>query len=105
MYNKLVRDRIPEIISNDGKKFEYRVMNEHEFKKKLIEKFEEERIELINSNNSEEIKEELADILELVYAYSKFFKIDFKEIEDIRNSKLVKRGGYDNKILLKYVDD
>ena len=95
-YDKLIRDKIPEIIAADGKEYEIEVMNEEEYKKYLQDKLVEEVEEYIES---EEI-EELADVLEVVRAIADLDDVDFDEIEKIRKEKKDERGGFEDRLKL-----
>lgn len=66
-YNKLVRDRIPEIIEDSGKTCEVEVIDDKTYLEMLDEKLTEELNEYCESHNIEE----LADLLEVVYATAK----------------------------------
>lgn len=103
IFNKLVRDRIPEIISKTGAKVEIKILDSEEYIKYLGEKLLEECKEVLESKNEKEITEELADVLEVIYAISDVFKIDIAEIENVRISKKETRGGFSSKIFLKSV--
>ena len=63
-YNKLVRDRIPEIIAAQGEKPIFRVMDDLEYTIGLEKKLEEEFAEYLESKEIEE----LADVFEVLYA-------------------------------------
>ena len=65
VYNKLVRDKIPEIISNKGETPVTRVLKDDEYKKSLEEKLFEEYKEVIEGEGDDRL-EELADLLEVV---------------------------------------
>lgn len=105
VYNKLVRDRIPEIIENSGKKFTTKILDEKQYvielKKKLIEEMEEYQ----NAESNEEATEELADVLELMHALAKVHGSSIEEVEKIREEKAEKRGGFEEKIFLIEVED
>ena len=66
-YNKLVRDRIPEIIEDSGKTCEVEVLTDKTYLEMLDKKLTEELNEYYESHNAEE----LADLLEVVYATAK----------------------------------
>jgi predicted house-cleaning noncanonical NTP pyrophosphatase (MazG superfamily) len=101
VYNKLVRDRIPEIIDNDGKSSKVREINGDELKRALVEKLSEEGREYLECMDSEE----LADILEVLYALIESNGSTLEEIEAIRQSKKDKRGGFSKGIFLESVLD
>ena len=84
---KLIRDKIIEIIENEWRKVNYYICDEKEYKKRLFDKLFEEVKEVINSNNKNELKEEFADLLEVFYSVLKNENINFEEIEKIRKEK------------------
>lgn len=94
-YNKLVRDRIPEILDGKGVSYEKRVADDAEYKSELIKKLGEEVEEFM----AEGSPEELADVLEVTESLLKL--ADYKETEKIKLEKKEKRGGFDKKIILK----
>ena len=71
----------------------------HEYEEKLKAKLQEEVDEFIKDSN----EEELADILEVIYALCDFYKIDKNKLEETRIKKRKKRGGFKNKIILQEV--
>lgn len=96
-YNKLIRDNIPEIIENNWGKAITHIADDQEYKQKLEDKFYEEGKELFSWTN---VAEELADILEVVYAIGDFHWISKEEIDNTRLEKLQKRWGFTNRIIL-----
>ncbi|QBP42691.1 nucleoside triphosphate pyrophosphohydrolase [Paenisporosarcina antarctica] len=105
IYNKLVRDRIPEIIVATNKKYSMKVLepaeHEVEIKRKLIEELKEYQ----EATSNEEAIEELADLLELIYAVLPLHGTTIEELEEVRVKKLEKRGGFDNGYYLIEVED
>ena len=99
VYNKLVRDLIPEIIEKAGKRSVYTVLNEHECLKMLENKLDEETAEYHASKNVEE----LADILEVIYALAESSGCSADELERIRAQKAQERGGFRKRLFLKKV--
>ena len=95
-HNKLVRDKIPEIIKNNREIPITHIASEDEYWQKLKEKLQEEVNEFTKEGNDEEI----ADILEVIYAICDYKKIDKKELELLRKKKVEERGGFKNKIIL-----
>ena len=95
-YNKLVRDRIPEIIKKNGDKAVTHTAGDEEYRNKLKEKLREEVDEFIKDGN----EEELADILEVIYALGELNNADKDKLESLRRSKAEKRGGFKKKIIL-----
>ncbi|MCL5090947.1 MAG: nucleoside triphosphate pyrophosphohydrolase [Patescibacteria group bacterium] len=98
-HRKLIRDRIPELITTSGDEFETRVMDETEFEKELKKKLVEEARELLEAPEDELINE-LADVLELTKAIASHHKIDFGDVENYQAEKRKKRGGFSKKLFL-----
>ena len=95
-YNKLVRDKIPEIIKSRGQDLVTHIANNDEYWQKLKEKLKEEVEEFLKDSN----EEELADLLEIIYTIRDFKNIDRERLEDIRKEKAGERGSFKNKIIL-----
>lgn len=98
-YNKLVRDKIPEIIEHSGKRCDISILNDSTYLTMLDEKLNEELAEYQESKSLEE----LADLLEVMMAVAKARGASFDEVEAIRKEKAAKRGGFNQKILLEAV--
>jgi len=94
-YNKLVRDRIPEILNKKGILYEQRVANQGEYKVELIKKLQEEIDEFTENPTSEE----LADIKEVVLALETL--AEYKETEEVRSKKKEEMGGFERRLILK----
>ncbi len=106
IHNKLIRDKIPEIIKKDGRKYKIRTLNDEEYKKELLRKIVEESQEVLKTNgDKEELIKEIGDVLEVIDYLINIFKINRKEIEEIRLERKKSRGGFDKKIFLEYVED
>ncbi len=104
-YNKLVRDRIPHIINDSGKKPITKILNQEEYITELRKKSEEELQEYLSAKTNEESLEELADLLEIIYALAKVHDSSIEEVENIRIEKAAKRGGFSDKVYLIEVCD
>lgn len=98
-YNKLVRDRIPDIIRNNGSKCTIEILDNEEYIEMLDIKLYEE-LEEYQANKS---IEELADLLEVIYAVTAARGSSISELEEIRKKKRDERGGFEDKIFLKEV--
>ena len=98
-YNKLVRDRIPEIIEASGNECKTDVLSDEEYIKMLDAKLDEELAEYHKDQNIEE----LADLLEVIRAAAIARGYTLEELEAVRAKKAEKRGGFSKKILLKTV--
>lgn len=100
IFNKLVRDKIPEIIESNGERAFTRFLNDEEYLAALIEKISEEQKELFDADSPAKKLEELADLQEIINAIAaQIGSID--ELENIRAEKERKRGGFSNKIFLE----
>ncbi|MBD3191920.1 MAG: phosphoribosyl-ATP pyrophosphohydrolase [Candidatus Heimdallarchaeota archaeon] len=99
-YDKLVRDKIPEIIRNDGGEPRiYFIEDEQEFEDRLIQKLAEELKEFRSSKSLEE----LADMLEVIIALLNLQGKSFSDLEHIRRQKRQKNGSFTKGIVLKSV--
>lgn len=98
-YNKLVRDRIPEIIEASGKTCVTEVLSDEEYLKMLDAKLDEELAEYRKDQNIEE----LADLLEVIQACAVAHGYSIEQLEQVRSEKAAKRGSFKMKILLKEV--
>ena len=97
IYNKLVRDKITDIIEADGRIAKYRILDENEYRQELNKKLQEEVKEYLEDNNVEE----LADIVEVIYGILNSMNVSIKEFEKIRINKQEKRGAFEKKIYLE----
>lgn len=100
-YNKLVRDKIPEEINNmEGRKASYKILNDNEYIQELDKKLFEEAHEFIEEHSVEE----LADLMEVIYAIMKIENISFNEVEIAREQKNKKKGSFKDKVYLINVE-
>jgi predicted house-cleaning noncanonical NTP pyrophosphatase (MazG superfamily) len=97
-YDKLVRDRIPEIIESSGKRCKVQIASEEEYAAKLKEKLLEEANEFFENPSIEE----LADVQEVVTAIVKLKNWD---VWDARLDKNIERGTFNNRYILKEVSE
>lgn len=98
-YNKLIRDKIPEIIKQDRSVPITHIANDQEYWSKLKEKLKEEVDEFLRNST----EEELADVLEVINAICDFKKIDRQKLELLRKNKAKERGGFKKRIILEEV--
>ena len=98
-YSKLVRDRIPEIIKASGKSCVTEILSDEAYLRLLDAKLDEELAEYHSDQNIEE----LADLLEVIYAAAMARGYTLEQLESVRAAKAEKRGAFANKILLKEV--
>jgi predicted house-cleaning noncanonical NTP pyrophosphatase (MazG superfamily) len=102
-YNKLVRDRIPEIIKEAGKRPTTRVADEAEYRALLEAKLEEELAELRQPDASR--PEELADILEVVLALAEVEGLSPGHLYALRHKKAEERGKFEDRVVLVEVEE
>jgi predicted house-cleaning noncanonical NTP pyrophosphatase (MazG superfamily) len=105
VYNKLVRDRIPEIIKSSGKSCKIRILHEDEYVRKLRKKAFEELEEYMSAKDDETAIEELADVLEIIHALAEYHGAPIEKVEKVRTQKAEKRRGFKEKIFLLEVED
>ena len=98
-YNKLIRDGIPEIIAKNGQTARVRVLTDEEYLAKLDEKLGEELAEYLADGNIEE----LADLLEVIYAAALVRGTTAEQLDEIRRKKAEERGAFAEKLLLEEV--
>lgn len=102
VYNKLVRDKIPQIIEDDGRKAVYRYLNDNmEYLNELEKKLNEELKEYEDSKSLEE----MADILEVLFSLCIARGYSVEELLKMREEKAMIRGSFKEKIFLERVDD
>ena len=97
VFNKLVRDKIPQIIEENGERAEIEILDNKRYLEELHKKLFEEANEFIEDDS----QEELADLMEVIYAIARLKGIDLEKVEKIRKQKAEKRGAFDKKIFLK----
>lgn len=102
VYNKLVRDKIPENInSKDGKKCSYKILSDDEYLKELDKKLVEEASEFLEGHSVEE----LGDLAEVILSIMKHKNISFEQVNEARRIKKEKNGGFENKVYLIDVEE
>jgi len=96
VYNKAVRDRIPEIIIESGSECTYKILSDEEFLPYLEKKLHEE-LDEYDTNKS---IMELADLIEIIYRIAELRDISIVELEKMRVEKRKKRGGFEKNLFL-----
>lgn len=98
-YHKLVRDRIPEIIESSGNTCITEILTDENYLRMIDAKLDEELAEYHKDQNIEE----LADLMEVIYAATIARGYTLEQLEQVRAEKATKRGAFAKKILLKEV--
>ena len=100
-FNKLVRDKIPEIIKSRGDIPFVHIAQEKEYEEALEAKLNEEVKEFLTDASVEEV----ADILEVLQAICELKGVDLKNLEEVRKKKVQERGAFQKRIILEKTDD
>jgi predicted house-cleaning noncanonical NTP pyrophosphatase (MazG superfamily) len=100
VYNKLIRDKIPEIIESTGKKYKIEVLDDVQYKQALDEKLKEELDEYLTDDSVDE----LADLVEVIYAMLDYKGVTLEAFEKIRLDKQKDRGAFKQRLFLEYVE-
>jgi predicted house-cleaning noncanonical NTP pyrophosphatase (MazG superfamily) len=101
IYNKLVRDKIPEIIKSTGKNFDIHSAKKEELLPLLETKLNEEVSEYLGDKNLEE----LADVMEVLFGLANALGYSEEDLINKRNAKKEDRGGFEKGIVLEKVYD
>ena len=101
VFNKLVRDNIPDIIRNNGEEASTRILDDDEYKEELLKKLSEETSEVKNATSKDELLEELADVLEILKAIAELNNSSLENVMEIASEKRLKRGGFEKRIFLE----
>lgn len=100
VYNKLVRDKIPQIIEQDGRKAVTHILSKEEYLAALEVKLNEEVAEYQEDNSIDE----MADVLEVLQAICVARGYTLDQLEEKRKVKAIERGGFMDMIFLDYVE-
>lgn len=104
-YNKLCRDKIPQIIKNKGFDCETRVVEHDEYKREIIRKVFEEASGVTNRGGKEHLAAEIGDLLITIEAVQKEFEISDEEVSAAIQKSLDEKGAYDGRLYLSWSSD
>ncbi|WP_338651439.1 nucleoside triphosphate pyrophosphohydrolase [Lysinibacillus sp. Y5S-8] len=105
VYNKLVRDKILDIIQAKGLFYHARTLESNELLTAIKAKMIEETSEFHDAKDRQANMEELADILELIHAAIRVLGVSYEELDATREYKKIIRGGFENGVYLIDVED
>jgi predicted house-cleaning noncanonical NTP pyrophosphatase (MazG superfamily) len=105
-YNKMIRDKIPEIIESNGSKYEVREIEDvEEYQQQLLKKVREEAAGVSRSRDREHFFEELADLIVVIDALKAAYNVDEGELREAIESNRARKGDFDKKLFLHYATD
>ena len=104
-YRKLVRDKIPERISQSGGKYAVKTLSISSFKKELLKKVEEEAGGLAKAKVKSEIVAETGDLLDVLGEVKKAFGITSTELAKARTKEMKRKGAFKKRIYLVWAED
>ena len=100
-YNKLIRDKNVEIMEKLGHKVEYEILNDERYNEELDKKLKEE----VNEYLADYSVEEMADVMEVIYAMLEYRGMKMEDVEKVRIEKRNRKGAFKNKVFLKTVEE
>lgn len=103
-YNKLIRDRIPDIIEAEGKCYRVETMTEIEYRQALLAKLSEEAQEA-SAASAEQLVTELADLYEVIDAVMAAYGIEPSTVLNVQAERRNKRGGFGKRLKLLWVEE
>lgn len=101
---KLVRDLVPSILRGKGVVVHDTSLEQEEYIQQLIEKLQEEAEEVKDSQNADELIEELADVLEVMQSIALANDLSMEEIEKKRLEKRSAKGGFEKRMYAHHID-
>lgn len=101
IYNKLVRDNLPDIMRQENELPFTRVLSDDEYRVELFKKLQEECGEAVNSRSSKDLMTELGDVLEVVRAIAKLENQDLDAVIAAADEKKLKKGGFEKRVYLE----
>lgn len=103
-FNKLIRNKLPERMINEGVVINSIKLDATQYILKLKEKLLEETNELIVAENLNDIKIEMADVLEVIHSMAMAWNIKYEDIEQIRLEKKLINGTFDSDTYVNYIE-
>ncbi len=103
-YDKLIRDRIPEIIMAEGKQFAAEKMSDADYRRALLDKLVEEAQEAAQAK-PDKLTTELADLYEVIDAVIAASGIDERTVRQVQAQRRTERGGFEQRLRLLWVEE
>jgi predicted house-cleaning noncanonical NTP pyrophosphatase (MazG superfamily) len=104
-YNKLCRDKVPEIIRAKGFECEVREVDHDEYKREIVKKVLEEATGVFNHKDDDSLLKELADLVITIESVKKEFSISEEALEKAVSNSVEEKGGYDSRLYLSWSSD
>jgi len=104
-YNKLCRDKIPEIIAGKGFDCEVREVDQDEYRQEIVRKVFEEANGVLNHVGRSSLLKELADLVITIDALKKAFNIDSTELDEAVEKSIEEKGGYEDMLYISWSSD
>lgn len=104
-YNKLCRDKVPDIIHGKGFECEVREIDHDEYKREIIRKVFEEASGVSNHSGRESLLKELADLVITIDAVKKEFGVSDTELNESVEKSIEEKGGYEDRFYLSWSSD
>ncbi len=103
-YDKLVRDGVPQAIEADGHTYRIEVLALEAYIVELKRKLVEEAREALEASTQDDLLLELADLMEVIVSLLNASGVSPGDLEAMRLQRREKRGGFEQRLLLRYVD-
>ena len=103
-FEKLVRDRIPEIMDGAGVGYEVGTLEPDAFREALLAKVVEEAEELREAASRGEVVKEIADVFEVLDALMALEGIDAGEVREVQAARRRDRGGFERRLVLRWTE-
>lgn len=105
-YNKLVRDRIPEIIQESGKTCAVAIMAQDDYRQALLDKLVEESLEARQTQDADEsLLVELSDVYEVLDAILQAHGITTEKVQGVQSHRRETRGGFRKRLCLLWTEE
>ena len=104
-YNKLCRDKVPDIIRGKGFECDVREVDHDEYRREIVRKVFEEASGVSNHSGRESLLKELADLMITIEAVQKEFSITPDEVAEAVEKSVDEKGGYEDRLYLSWSSD